>query len=181
MGPRRRSRPALLVANHERLFAGTAPTTVIGGSDRCSGANRRIIPVAVGPLDAERAATVRTTRRVARSLRESAQRGSAWRPSYEPSCEPPFSPPVQGRPALAAATVAGCSAARRPGGTMRRQRVTEDELRGAVRKERTGSMDDVEALVFEPNGEVSVVTSVGDGSALERVLPDDRSPRRDGS
>ena len=56
---------------------------------------------------------------------------------------------------------------------MRKQRVTEDELRGAVRKNRVGSMDDVEALVLEPSGTVSVIRSVGDGSALSRLLPDD--------
>lgn len=57
--------------------------------------------------------------------------------------------------------------------TMRDQRVTENELRGAVRKETIGSMDDVAALILEPNGEISVVTSVGDGSALGSVAPDE--------
>jgi uncharacterized membrane protein YcaP (DUF421 family) len=63
---------------------------------------------------------------------------------------------------------------------MRDQRLTENELRGAVRKENVGSMDDVEALVFESNGKVSVITSVGDGSALVSIIADERtrqSPR----
>lgn len=51
-------------------------------------------------------------------------------------------------------------------GEMRNRRVTEDQLRGAVRKRGFGSLDDVEAIVLETTGEVSVVESVGDGSAL---------------
>ena len=58
---------------------------------------------------------------------------------------------------------------------MRDQRVTENELRGAVRKENVGSMDDVEALVLESDGKVSVITSVEDGSALVSVVPDERT------
>jgi uncharacterized membrane protein YcaP (DUF421 family) len=58
---------------------------------------------------------------------------------------------------------------------MRDQRVTETELRGAVRKESVGSMDEVEALVLEPDGKVSVITSVGDGSALVSIVPDERT------
>lgn len=58
---------------------------------------------------------------------------------------------------------------------IRDQRVTENELRGAVRKENVGSMDEVEALVFEPSGKVSVITSVGDGSALASVIPDEQT------
>ncbi|WP_226042457.1 YetF domain-containing protein [Natrinema sp. DC36] len=54
------------------------------------------------------------------------------------------------------------------------QRVTESELRGAVRKENVGSMDEVEALVLEPDGKVSVITSVKDGSALGPVIPDEQ-------
>jgi len=60
---------------------------------------------------------------------------------------------------------------------MRDQRVTENELRGAVRKENVGSMDDVDALVLEPDGKVSVITSVEDGSALVSVVPDERRTR----
>ena len=57
---------------------------------------------------------------------------------------------------------------------MQDQRVTENELRGAVREKQIGSMDTVEALVLEPNGKISVVKSVGDGSALRPALPDER-------
>ena len=49
---------------------------------------------------------------------------------------------------------------------MRRQRVTEAEVRGAVRKRKFGSMDEVEAIVMEANGEISVIQSLGDRSAL---------------
>ncbi|MFP4070515.1 MAG: DUF421 domain-containing protein [Desulfovibrionales bacterium] len=50
--------------------------------------------------------------------------------------------------------------------TMRRQRITEAEIRSAVRKKRLGSMDAVEAVVLEANGDLSIIKTVGDGSAL---------------
>lgn len=53
---------------------------------------------------------------------------------------------------------------------MRAEQVTEDEIRSAVRKEEFGSLDDVQAVILESNGEVSVVQSVGDGSAMGDVL-----------
>lgn len=49
---------------------------------------------------------------------------------------------------------------------MRRHRVSEEEVRGAVRKGSIGSMDDVEAVIMESNGECSVIRRVGDGSAM---------------
>jgi uncharacterized membrane protein YcaP (DUF421 family) len=55
-------------------------------------------------------------------------------------------------------------------GAMRKQRVTEEEVRGAARKEKVGTMDEVEAAVLESDGTVSVVTSLGDGSALDPVV-----------
>lgn len=58
---------------------------------------------------------------------------------------------------------------------MRDQRVTESELRGAVRKESIGSMAEVEALVLGSDGKVSVITAVGDGSALGPITPDERT------
>ena len=58
---------------------------------------------------------------------------------------------------------------------MRDRRVTENELLGAVRKENVGSMDDVDALVLEPDGKVSVITSIEDGSTLEPVVPEERT------
>jgi len=58
---------------------------------------------------------------------------------------------------------------------MRDQRVTENELRGAVRKEKVGSMDEVEALVLETDGKVSVITSIKDGSALVSVISDEQT------
>ncbi|UPV73888.1 DUF421 domain-containing protein [Halorussus limi] len=58
---------------------------------------------------------------------------------------------------------------------MRDQRVTENELRGAVQKENVGSMDEVEALVLESDGKVLVITSVGDGSTLGRIISDERT------
>lgn len=53
---------------------------------------------------------------------------------------------------------------------MRNQRVTEDELRNAVRKHNGGSLSDVEAIVLETTGEVSVIETVGDGSALSELV-----------
>lgn len=55
---------------------------------------------------------------------------------------------------------------------MRRARVTEHELRAVVRKKGHGSLDDVEALVLEASGDVAVITSIGDGSALDGNLRD---------
>jgi len=56
--------------------------------------------------------------------------------------------------------------------TMRDARLTETELRATVRKKGIGSMDDVEAIVLESAGDVSVITSVGDGSALPENVGD---------
>lgn len=54
---------------------------------------------------------------------------------------------------------------------MRRNRLTESELRQAVRMQGTGDLSQVEAVVLETNGKLSVITSssYGDGSALEDV------------
>jgi uncharacterized membrane protein YcaP (DUF421 family) len=54
---------------------------------------------------------------------------------------------------------------------MRRNRLTESELRQAVRMQGTGDLSRVEAVVFETNGKLSVITSssYGDGSALADV------------
>jgi uncharacterized membrane protein YcaP (DUF421 family) len=53
---------------------------------------------------------------------------------------------------------------------MRSTRVTKQELRAVARKQGHGSLDDVEALVLEASGDISVITKVGDGSALGREL-----------
>lgn len=42
---------------------------------------------------------------------------------------------------------------------MARQRVTESELRSAVRKKQGGSLADVDAIILESNGEFSIVES----------------------
>ncbi|WP_126172406.1 DUF421 domain-containing protein [Altericroceibacterium xinjiangense] len=54
---------------------------------------------------------------------------------------------------------------------MHRQRVKEAELRTAVRGHGIGSLEDVEAVVFESNGKFSVIpkNKVGGGSALKEV------------
>lgn len=44
-------------------------------------------------------------------------------------------------------------------GEMVRQRVTESELRAVARKLEEGSLDDVDAIVLESNGELSIVRS----------------------
>jgi uncharacterized membrane protein YcaP (DUF421 family) len=51
-------------------------------------------------------------------------------------------------------------------GEMRKQRVVEDELRAVTREEGIGSLESVEAIVLESSGELSVVTSGADGSAM---------------
>jgi len=57
---------------------------------------------------------------------------------------------------------------------MRKQRVTESEIKSAVRKKQFGSIDEVEAVVLESSGEFSVIGSVGDehsfGEQLEEHL-----------
>ena len=53
---------------------------------------------------------------------------------------------------------------------MRRSRVTEQELRAVARKKGHGSLDEVEALVLEASGDIAVITSTGDGSALGSEL-----------
>lgn len=52
---------------------------------------------------------------------------------------------------------------------LRRQRVTREEVRAAVRGAGIGALDDVEAVVLETDGSVSVVgrSRAGNGTALE--------------
>ncbi|GEO94142.1 DUF421 domain-containing protein [Kocuria turfanensis] len=54
---------------------------------------------------------------------------------------------------------------------LHRNRLTESELRQAVRMQGTGDLSQVAAVVLETNGKLSVITSstYGDGSALEDV------------
>lgn len=55
---------------------------------------------------------------------------------------------------------------------MRRQRVTETDLFTAARESGLGSLAEAEAIILEPDGSFSVITSsqVGDGSALPQRL-----------
>lgn len=53
---------------------------------------------------------------------------------------------------------------------LRRQRVAKTELQSAVRKEQYGSLEEVEAIVLESSGEISVIGSVDDGSAFGETL-----------
>ena len=57
------------------------------------------------------------------------------------------------------------------GEALRRNRLTESEIRQAVRMQGTGDLSRVEAVVLETNGKLSVITSssYGDGSALADV------------
>jgi len=59
---------------------------------------------------------------------------------------------------------------------MRRHRVTEAEIRGAVRKQGVGSMDEVGAVILESDGQCSVIRSVGDASALPEAMDHAPSP-----
>ena len=57
------------------------------------------------------------------------------------------------------------------GEALRRNRLTESEIRQAVRMQGTGDLSRVEAVVLETNGKLSVIASskYGDGSALEDI------------
>lgn len=56
---------------------------------------------------------------------------------------------------------------------MRRERVTESELRAAVRKKPVGTLADVDAVVLESNGEFSVVQSVSTAADPGDVFGDE--------
>jgi len=58
---------------------------------------------------------------------------------------------------------------------LRRHRLTESELRQAVRQQGSGDLGQVKAVVLETNGTISVITAsqYGDGSALEGIVPQD--------
>lgn len=59
---------------------------------------------------------------------------------------------------------------------LRRNRLTESEIRQAVRMQGTGDLSRVRAVVLETNGTLSVITAdaYGDGSALQNVRGHDR-------
>ncbi|MEV6961680.1 YetF domain-containing protein [Streptomyces sp. NPDC051207] len=61
---------------------------------------------------------------------------------------------------------------------MRRQRVTPDEVRQAVRAQGIGDMEDVQAVVLETDGSFSVITrsQYGSGTALDNVERPRRHP-----
>lgn len=54
---------------------------------------------------------------------------------------------------------------------LRRNRLTESELRQAVRMQGTGDLSDVKAAVLETNGKLSIITyaKYGSGSALQGI------------
>lgn len=52
---------------------------------------------------------------------------------------------------------------------LRRQRLTEDEVRSAVRQKGLASLDTVEAVVLEPGADLSVVTRGGPPTAMRDV------------
>lgn len=58
---------------------------------------------------------------------------------------------------------------------MSKERVTEDELRTAIREHGAGSFDQVEAVVLESDGQFAVVmtSKAGDGSALRSIRSGD--------
>jgi uncharacterized membrane protein YcaP (DUF421 family) len=60
---------------------------------------------------------------------------------------------------------------------MRNELVTEAELRSALREHGSASFSDVEAVVLEPNGRVTVIPrgEVGDGSALQPLVQDSQA------
>ncbi len=61
---------------------------------------------------------------------------------------------------------------------MRRARVTEEEVRSAVRDQGIGALNEVEAVVLETDGSLSIVKRVEeDPSALRGLLPDAATAR----
>lgn len=56
---------------------------------------------------------------------------------------------------------------------LRRHRLTESELRQAVRMQGSGDLSQVKAVVLETNGKISVITAgqYGDGTALQGIAP----------
>ncbi|MBA2244756.1 MAG: DUF421 domain-containing protein [Gemmatimonadetes bacterium] len=56
---------------------------------------------------------------------------------------------------------------------MHREQVTELDLRSALREHGIGSFEQVEAIVFEPDGTFAVIPAdqAGDGSALREMMP----------
>ena len=57
-------------------------------------------------------------------------------------------------------------------GALQRERVTEEEVRSAVRSQGVAALEDVEAVVLETDGTFSVVSRASDGtSALRDVAP----------
>lgn len=73
---------------------------------------------------------------------------------------------------------------------MRDERITEDEIRAAIRQASVGGFDQVESVILESSGEISVVRREGGGggaqsAVLEGVRFDDpsrdRAPREEGA
>lgn len=58
--------------------------------------------------------------------------------------------------------------------TMRRERITHDEIEAAIRKHGHGRIEDVAAVVLETDGSFSVISegTAGECSALRSLLPD---------
>jgi uncharacterized membrane protein YcaP (DUF421 family) len=52
---------------------------------------------------------------------------------------------------------------------LREERVTEEEVRAAVRAQGIGSLGEVDAVVLETDGSFSVLKQAGDGTALGNV------------
>jgi uncharacterized membrane protein YcaP (DUF421 family) len=61
---------------------------------------------------------------------------------------------------------------------LRQNRITEAEVRGAIRKRRIGSLREVEAVILEASGDLSIIRTLGDGSAFGTEIrePDDKEP-----
>lgn len=78
-----------------------------------------------------------------------------------------FGRAVKNSPTLLLRDGTRCAAA------MRRQRVTEGELLAAVRKQGHASLEDIDAVVLETDGTLSVITSGWDGErgAMADVPP----------
>ena len=55
---------------------------------------------------------------------------------------------------------------------LRRHRITEADLQSAVRESGMGSLEEAEAIILEPDGDLAVVSSgqVGDASALDHLV-----------
>lgn len=55
------------------------------------------------------------------------------------------------------------------GSNMKKERFTREEILAAIREKGIGNIEDVEAVVVETDGSLSIITRIGGGTAMESV------------